>query len=99
MITLLETKKNIISDQKNWSIYLMDFVDDFRYYKNPDVIEQSFDLNNEKFDALLASTVMYLCDELNLECPDWIYEVPACKSSLKIPKYQTSPQNHSNRSG
>lgn len=79
MITLLETKKNIISDQKNWSIYLMDFVDDFRYYKNPDVIEQSFDLNNEKFDALLASTVMYLCDELNLECPDWIHEVPSCK--------------------
>jgi len=57
----------------------MDFVDDFRYYKNPSTLSEPFELTNERFDALLASTAHYLCDELDLACPRWILEVPACK--------------------
>jgi len=79
MITLRETKKQIEDDPKNWAIHLMDFVDDFRYYKNTVALAQPFELTNERFDALLASTAHYLCDEMSLECPGWILEVPACK--------------------
>jgi hypothetical protein len=79
MTTLHETKKQIESDPKNWVIHLMDFVDDFRYYKDPSAIAQPFKLTDEKIDALLASTAMYLCDERGMECPNWILEVPACK--------------------
>lgn len=35
MITLQEVKRQTNLDPKNWSIFLMDFVDDFRYYQNP----------------------------------------------------------------
>ncbi len=79
MTTLHETKKQIESDPKNWVIHLMDFVDDFRYYKDPSAIKQSFELTNERFDALLASTAMYLCDELGIEAPEWVLKIPACK--------------------
>ncbi len=79
MTSLQETKRHIESDSKNWIIHLMDFVDDFRYYKNPSAVAEPFDLTNERFDALLASTAHYLCDELGIETPPWILEVPACK--------------------
>jgi hypothetical protein len=79
MTTLYETKQHIEVDPKNWVIHLMDFVDDFRYYKNPEALAQAFALTNERFDALLASTAHYLCNELGIETPRWILEVPACK--------------------
>lgn len=79
MTTLCETKRQIESDPKNWVIHLMDFVDDFRYDKNPAALAQPFELSTEKLDALLASTAQHLCDEMSLECPRWILEVPACK--------------------
>lgn len=79
MTALHETKKAIESDPQNWLIHLMDFVDDFRYYKNPAALTQPFELTDNRFDALLASTAHYLCDEMSLECPSWILEVPACK--------------------
>lgn len=34
MMTLLETKERIESDPKNWTVHLMEFVDDFRYHKD-----------------------------------------------------------------
>lgn len=79
MTTLREVKQQMESDPGNWAIYLMDFVDDFRYYKDPAAIDEPFELNNERIDALLASTAEYLCEELNIEPPEWIVEVPACK--------------------
>jgi len=79
MTTLRETKIQIESDPKHWVVYLMDFVDDFRYYKDTSAIAQPFNLTNERFDAILASTAMYLCDELRIETPEWILKVPACK--------------------
>ena len=79
MISLREVKRQIESDPKNWAVHLMDFVDDFRYYKAPSAISEPIGLTDEKLDALLASTAQFLCDELGLECPKWILSVPACK--------------------
>ncbi len=79
MLTLRELKEIIQKDRDNWRIHLMDFVDDFRYYKDPSALREPFELSDDRFDALLASTAQYLCDELGLPVPRWILEVPACK--------------------
>ena len=79
MIRLRDVKQQIESDSKNWLIWLMDFVDDFRYHKDPAAVVEPFEFNNEKVDAVLASVAEYLCDELNIECPGWLLKVPACK--------------------
>ncbi|MEZ4866479.1 MAG: hypothetical protein R3C14_34490 [Caldilineaceae bacterium] len=80
MITLQEVKQQITLDPKNWSIFLMDFVDDFRYYKNLAAIAEPFQTTDQAFDALLASTAEYLCDELGLATPAWLAAVPGCKT-------------------
>jgi hypothetical protein len=36
-------------------------------------------MSDEKIDALLAATVESLCRELNLETPEWLQNVPACR--------------------
>ena len=79
MITLRETKENIVDDPKHWVIHLMDFVDDFRYFKNPDAVKEPFELSDEKMDAMLASAASQLCSELRVEIPTWLWEVPSCK--------------------
>lgn len=79
MIRLREVKTRIVHDPQNWVIHLMDFVDDFRHHKNLDAVKEPFDLNNEKMDAMLASTASQLCSELNIQIPDWLWEVPSCK--------------------
>lgn len=63
---------------QHWRIWLMDFVDDFRYYKDRGMIDTPFALDDNKMDALLASTVESLCDELNIDHPSWLNNVPAC---------------------
>ena len=73
---LKATKEKIIAEPLHWRVWLMDFVDDFRYYKNAEMIVEPFELSDEKTDALLASTVEYLCDELNIEPPKWLDEIP-----------------------
>lgn len=77
MITLQEVREQARLDPTNWSVYLMDFVDDFRYHKNPAAIEEPIPTGNAQLDALLASTAEYLCDELGLRIPDWLASVPA----------------------
>jgi hypothetical protein len=79
MITLRELKREMESDPKNSMVCLMDFVDDFRYYKDLSAISEPFELTNRRLDALLASTVEYLCDELRIKPPEWIQKIPACK--------------------
>lgn len=79
MNTLKATKEKISAEPLYWRVWLMDFVDDFRYYKNAEMIAESFKPDNEKMDALLASTVEYLCDELKLEIPHWIKNIPSTK--------------------
>ena len=79
MTTLSEVKNQINSDPKNWCVWLMDFVDDFRYYKDPRMLAEPFELSDERTDALLASTAEALCDELGIEAPAWLASVPACR--------------------
>lgn len=57
----------------------MDFVDDFRYYKNPAAGAEPITPGHEKFNALLAATGHCLCDEPGINTPDWIWEVAARK--------------------
>ncbi len=79
MITLRDVKQRMVADPKHWVIHLMEFVDDFRYYRNAEAIKEPFELSNEKMDAILASTACQLCSELNIPIPDWLWEVPPCK--------------------
>ena len=80
MITLREVKRQAGLAPQNWAIFLMDFVDDFRYHKNLAAIEDPIQPTDSRMDALLASTAEYLCDELSLETPDWLATVPACQT-------------------
>jgi len=56
----------------------MDFVDEFRRDKDMSIFREPFELDNERFDALLASTIEELCDEMGLEPPEWVEAVPGC---------------------
>ena len=79
MITAVQTKQEMERDPKWWKIPLMDFVDDFRYHKDPAAIADPFDLNDERKDAVLGSVIETLCDELDISIPSWLGEVPACR--------------------
>jgi hypothetical protein len=79
MITLQSVKEKMLADERNWSVFLMDFVDDFRYHRNPAAIAESIPYTHPQLDPLLASTAEKLCDELGIECPMWLASVPACK--------------------
>jgi hypothetical protein len=78
MTTLREVREQINADPQHWCIYLMDFVDDFRYYKDRRALAESFVLAGDKMDALLASTAEALCDEMGFAAPEWLAQVPAC---------------------
>ena len=79
MITAVETKARFKEDPRWWKIPLMDFVDDFRRQKDVAAVKQPFSLDNERQDAVLASVIETLCDEMNLEVPDWLAAVPPCR--------------------
>ena len=79
MLTIKQVKESIVGDQDNWLIYLMNFVDDFRRSKDVRMVKDPLTGNHDRYDALLSSVVHYLCDELNLDVPEWIYQIPACK--------------------
>jgi hypothetical protein len=57
----------------------MDFVDDFRHYKDPAAISKPIVLTGDRMDALLAATAETLCTELGIEAPAWLDRVPPCK--------------------
>jgi len=57
----------------------MNFVDDFRRSKDSRAIQEPFRQSEQKMDALVAATVESLCDELGLEPPPWLEEIPACE--------------------
>lgn len=78
MITLRQTQERISADPKHWSVYLMDFVDDLRFYRDSAAIAQPIALSGNRMDALLASTTEFLCRELNLDAPSWLADVPPC---------------------
>ncbi len=78
MITAAETKQKFNEDPRWWKIPLMDFVDDFRYYKDSAAIVDPFKLSDERKDAVLASVIETLCDELGIAITDWLSSVPTC---------------------
>lgn len=84
MITLRETKQQMLADARWWKLYFYDFVDEFRRQKNFEMIAEPFELNDEKTDALLASTIEKLCDELKIEIPEWIKKVPSCREPFFV---------------
>lgn len=88
MITLRETRIEMAREPKHWCIHLMNFVDDFRYYKDPNAMIEPFELSASKMDALLASTAEYLCDELKLTPPEWLADVPDCDEPFFVGELQ-----------
>ncbi len=78
MITIKQTKEKMSADAQWWKIYFYDFVDDFRYRKNLKAVAEPFAVDDDKFDALLASTVETLCREMNLPTPQWTKNIPPC---------------------
>jgi hypothetical protein len=79
MITLRETKQRIEQDPEYWQIHFANFLDDFRRQKNLRAIAEPLELNDRKLDALLASTAEALCDEVGVEPPSWLSNVPECE--------------------
>ncbi len=79
MITAAQTKQEMEREPDWWKIPLLNFVDDFRYHKDPAAIAEPFELGDERKDAVLASVIETLCDELGLAIPEWLSKVPACK--------------------
>lgn len=88
MITLKETSQAMASEPRQWCMHLMNFVDDFRYYKDLRAMVESFPLTDKKMDALLASTAESLCDELGLNPPEWLNDVPDCSEPFFVGELQ-----------
>ena len=78
MISLKNVREQINSDPANWRVYLMDFVDEFRRSSDAHSVDEPFELAGDAKDALLASTAEAICDELEIDVPTWLSEVPAC---------------------
>jgi len=88
MITLDQVREQIKSDPKHWRIYLMDFVDDFRYHRDPRTVAEPFALAGDRMDALLASTAEALCDELGIDAPEWLSRVPPCSEPYFVSGFE-----------
>lgn len=88
MITAVETKQRMMAEPRWWKIALMDFVDDFRYYRDPAAIAVPFEVNDEEKDAVFAGTIETLCDELNLPIPAWLRDVPECQRPLFLSRVE-----------
>ena len=77
-MNLSETRRLMLQNKAFWHIPFMDFVDEFRRSKD---ISQLKPLShqNERYDALLASTIEYICNEPP-QCapPGWVYYIPEC---------------------
>jgi hypothetical protein len=80
MTTLNDLHQNLQRDPDHGMVHLMDFVDDFRHEKNPSTIAAPFPHVDERWDALVASTVEYLCREQQVPVPDWVGRVAACRN-------------------
>lgn len=84
MITTAETQELMNADPRWWKIPLMDFVDDFRYYKDPEAIEQPFVPADEQRDAAFSAVIESLCDELKSPIPSWLNEIPNCREPFFV---------------
>ena len=85
--TIQEAKMAMLKSGENWRIPFMEFIDDLRRTRDHRLIEKPFALSDENIDSLLASTIEYLCDELGVETPSWVWEVPSCKEPWFVAGY------------
>ncbi|NOT48299.1 MAG: hypothetical protein HOP17_11190 [Acidobacteria bacterium] len=79
MITAAETRDRMNEDPRWWKIALFDFVDDFRYHKDPAAVAHPFEPRDEQSDATLAAVIESLCDEMELPIPSWLAGIPGCQ--------------------
>ncbi len=79
MTTIRQVKQEIRQDTENWLVPFMDFVDEFRRHRDLSLVREPFETGEERFDAMLASMIECLCDELGLETPDWVWDIPSCR--------------------
>jgi len=86
--TIQEAKTAMVKTGENWRIPFLEFVDDLRQTHDHSLIEKPFDLSNENLDSLLASTIEYLCDEIGIETPNWVWDVPSCKEPWFVSGYE-----------
>ncbi len=86
--TIQEVKFAMLKSREDWRIPFMEFVDDLRRTRDQSLIKKPFTLGGENFDSLLASTIEYLCDELGIETPNWVWEVPSCRDPLFVSGYE-----------
>jgi len=77
--TLEKTKQAMIDDGNHWYVPFMDFVDEFRRSRDLRLVVTPMKSDHPRYEALLASTIEYLCDEQGIEPPAWVWEVPSCK--------------------
>ncbi|MBN1903306.1 hypothetical protein JW926_18450 [Candidatus Sumerlaeota bacterium] len=79
-MTAEKTRNAMIEAGDNWVIPLMDFVDEMRRSHNTEMIRKPFKPKDERMDSILASTIEYICHELGMEIPDWVWEIPSCQN-------------------
>ncbi len=80
MISVRKTYDLMREDPENRDIYLMNFVDDFRYHRDMRAVQEPFEAGfDDQEEAMLAGVVESLCDEVRIEPPKWTKTVPACK--------------------
>ncbi len=75
----LQSYKNEIEIHLNdcWEVPFKQFVDDFRRERDLSALVLPYKTGNPQIDALLASTIEYLCHEQHLENPAWTWDIPA----------------------
>lgn len=76
--------------ETSWKTWLFNFVDAFRAHKDLSYVNVPPTQNlPPRMKALIASTVEVLCEELNVETPEWCSAVP----SLKEPWFVSGVEN------
>lgn len=87
---LIISEMILMEGEESWKIWLFNFVDAFRRDKDPIYIDsppvQGLSL---KLNALIASTVETLCEELKINTPPWCGAVPP----LKTPWFVSGVEN------
>jgi hypothetical protein len=78
-MTPSETKSAMLKSPEFWFIPFMDFVDDFRRNKTIDPLALPLTSDNERINALLASTIEFLCNETGNDPPRWVNDIPGCR--------------------
>ena len=78
----------ILKSGENWHIPFMEFVDDLRRTRDHSLIKRPLILGDEKIDSLLASTIEYICDEIGIDIPNWVWEIPPCKDPWFVSGYE-----------